>query len=96
MFLCCFVQVMFRYLCEEAVHVFSEKQFHPTVRNLATNLILSGTTESTSDLSSHLQLFISALTSVVVCAFQVSFTPTRPCRQTCRKTSCRLCGGWRR
>lgn len=31
-----------------------------------------------------------------LCAFQVSFTPTRPCPQTCRKTSCRLCGGWRR
>lgn len=68
--LCCFVQVMFRYLCEDAVHVFSEKQFHPAVRNLATNLILSGTTETTSDLSSHLQTFISALTIVVSVRFR--------------------------
>lgn len=40
--MCFYVQVMFRYLCEEEVHVLSEKQFLPAVRNLATKLILSG------------------------------------------------------
>lgn len=37
---------MFRYLSEEGVNVFTEKQFLPAVRNLATKLILSGKTES--------------------------------------------------
>lgn len=39
------VQLMFRYLCEKEDHVFTEEQFLPDVRNLATKLILSGTTE---------------------------------------------------
>lgn len=37
---------MFRYLSDEGVHVFTEKQFLPAVRNLASKLILSGKTES--------------------------------------------------
>lgn len=37
---------MFRYLCEDGVQVFAEKQFLPAVRDLATKLILSGETES--------------------------------------------------
>lgn len=37
---------MFRYLAEEGVHVFTEKQVVPAVRNLATKLILTGKTES--------------------------------------------------
>lgn len=41
-----YVQVMFRYLCEEGRHVFSEKQSLSAVRKLATKLILSGKTES--------------------------------------------------
>ncbi|XP_036942904.1 dihydroxyacetone phosphate acyltransferase isoform X1 [Acanthopagrus latus] len=48
-------QVMFRYLCEEAVHVFSEKEFQPAVRNLATNLILSGELHTYEALSSDMQ-----------------------------------------
>lgn len=39
--MCFYLQVMFRYLCEE-VHVISEKDFIPAVRNLATKLILLG------------------------------------------------------
>ncbi|KAK5853072.1 hypothetical protein PBY51_006894 [Eleginops maclovinus] len=35
-------QVIFRYLCENQVHVFAEKQFLSAVRNLAKELILSG------------------------------------------------------
>uniref|UniRef100_A0A3P9CZ98 Dihydroxyacetone phosphate acyltransferase n=1 Tax=Maylandia zebra TaxID=106582 RepID=A0A3P9CZ98_9CICH len=35
-------QLMFRYLCEKEDHVFTEEQFLPDVRNLATKLILSG------------------------------------------------------
>ncbi|XP_070781670.1 dihydroxyacetone phosphate acyltransferase [Enoplosus armatus] len=48
-------QVMFRYLCEEGVHVFSEKQFLPAVRNLATKLILSGELHTYEALSSDTQ-----------------------------------------
>lgn len=48
---------MFRYFCEEGVHVFSEKQLLPAVRNLATKLILSGKTESgRSCWNSHQQI----------------------------------------
>lgn len=43
---CFYVQVMFRYLCEEGPHVFSEKQSLSAVRKFATKLILSGKTES--------------------------------------------------
>uniref|UniRef100_A0A3P9CDR7 Dihydroxyacetone phosphate acyltransferase n=1 Tax=Maylandia zebra TaxID=106582 RepID=A0A3P9CDR7_9CICH len=38
-------QLIFRYLCENGAHVFTEKQFLPAVQNLATKLILSGKTE---------------------------------------------------
>ncbi|XP_035534112.1 dihydroxyacetone phosphate acyltransferase [Morone saxatilis] len=48
-------QVMFRYLCEEEVHVLSEKQFLPAVRNLATELILSGELHTYEALSSDTQ-----------------------------------------
>ncbi|XP_051264088.1 dihydroxyacetone phosphate acyltransferase isoform X2 [Dicentrarchus labrax] len=48
-------QVMFRYLCEEGVHVLSEKQFLPAVRNLATELILSGELCTYEALSSDMQ-----------------------------------------
>lgn len=43
---CFYIQMMFRYLCEDEVDVLSEKQFLSAVRNLATKLILSGKTES--------------------------------------------------
>ncbi|XP_044024314.1 dihydroxyacetone phosphate acyltransferase isoform X2 [Siniperca chuatsi] len=48
-------QVIFRYLCEEGVHVFSEKQFLPAVRTVATKLILSGELHTYEALSSDTQ-----------------------------------------
>uniref|UniRef100_A0A8C2ZF29 Glyceronephosphate O-acyltransferase 2 n=1 Tax=Cyclopterus lumpus TaxID=8103 RepID=A0A8C2ZF29_CYCLU len=48
-------QVMFRFLCEDKVHVFAEKQFLPAVRNLATKLILSGELHTYETLSSDTQ-----------------------------------------
>ncbi|XP_047430409.1 dihydroxyacetone phosphate acyltransferase isoform X2 [Mugil cephalus] len=48
-------QLMFRYLCEDGVHVFSEKQFLPAVRNLATRLILTGELHTYEALSSDTQ-----------------------------------------
>uniref|UniRef100_G3PJK5 Glyceronephosphate O-acyltransferase 2 n=1 Tax=Gasterosteus aculeatus aculeatus TaxID=481459 RepID=G3PJK5_GASAC len=48
-------QVMFRYLCKDGVHVVSEKQFVPAVRNLATKLILSGELHTHEALSSDMQ-----------------------------------------
>uniref|UniRef100_A0A4W6ELV8 Glyceronephosphate O-acyltransferase 2 n=1 Tax=Lates calcarifer TaxID=8187 RepID=A0A4W6ELV8_LATCA len=48
-------QVMFRYLSEEGVNVFTEKQFLPAVRNLATKLILSGELHTYEALSSDTQ-----------------------------------------
>lgn len=48
-------QLMFRFLCEEGVHVFSEKQILPAVRNLATKLILSGELHTYEALSSDTQ-----------------------------------------
>ncbi|XP_071775103.1 dihydroxyacetone phosphate acyltransferase isoform X2 [Centroberyx gerrardi] len=48
-------QVVFRCLCEEEVHVFSEKQVLPAIRSLATRLILSGELHSYEALSSDTQ-----------------------------------------
>ncbi|XP_071335118.1 dihydroxyacetone phosphate acyltransferase [Trachinotus anak] len=48
-------QVMFRYLSEEGVHVFTEKQFLPAVREFATKLILSGELHTYEALSSDTQ-----------------------------------------
>ncbi|XP_023286081.1 dihydroxyacetone phosphate acyltransferase-like [Seriola lalandi dorsalis] len=48
-------QVMFRYLSEDGVHVFTEKQVLPAVRNLATKLILSGELHTYEALSSDTQ-----------------------------------------
>ncbi|KAM6906234.1 dihydroxyacetone phosphate acyltransferase [Lycodopsis pacificus] len=48
-------QVMFRYLCDDGVHVFAEKQLLPAVRNLATKLILSGELHTYEALSSDTQ-----------------------------------------
>ncbi|XP_041815042.1 dihydroxyacetone phosphate acyltransferase isoform X2 [Chelmon rostratus] len=48
-------QLMFRYLCEDEVHVFSEKQFLTAVRNLSTKLILSGELHTYEALSSDMQ-----------------------------------------
>ncbi|KAG7239150.1 hypothetical protein INR49_029901, partial [Caranx melampygus] len=48
-------QVMFRYLSEDGVHVFTEKQVVPAVRNLATKLILSGELHTYEALSSDTQ-----------------------------------------
>uniref|UniRef100_A0A3B4UDI1 Dihydroxyacetone phosphate acyltransferase-like n=1 Tax=Seriola dumerili TaxID=41447 RepID=A0A3B4UDI1_SERDU len=48
-------QVMFRYLSEDEVHVFTEKQVLPAVRNLATKLILSGELHTYEALSSDTQ-----------------------------------------
>ncbi|TDH00307.1 hypothetical protein EPR50_G00187210 [Perca flavescens] len=48
-------QVMFRYLCEDGVNVFTEKQVLPAVRNLATKLILSGELHTYEALSSDTQ-----------------------------------------
>nr|XP_046228564.1 dihydroxyacetone phosphate acyltransferase [Scatophagus argus] len=48
-------QVMFRYLSEEGAHVFSERQFLPAVRSLATKLILSGELHTYEALSSDTQ-----------------------------------------
>ncbi|XP_034755467.1 dihydroxyacetone phosphate acyltransferase [Etheostoma cragini] len=48
-------QVMFRYLCEDGVNVFTEKQFLPAVRNLATKLLLSGELHTHEALSSDTQ-----------------------------------------
>ncbi|XP_042359374.1 dihydroxyacetone phosphate acyltransferase [Plectropomus leopardus] len=48
-------QVMFRYLCEDGVNVFTEKQFLPAVRSLATKLILSGELRTYEALSSDTQ-----------------------------------------
>lgn len=36
------IQVVFRYLCEDGHRVLSERQLLPSVRKLATELILSG------------------------------------------------------
>ncbi|KAM9339219.1 dihydroxyacetone phosphate acyltransferase [Symphorus nematophorus] len=48
-------QVVFRCLCEDRGHVFSEKQLLPAVRNLAANLILSGELHTYEALSSDTQ-----------------------------------------
>ncbi|KAM4632971.1 dihydroxyacetone phosphate acyltransferase [Polymixia lowei] len=48
-------QVVFSHLCEEGVQVFSEKQFVPAVRSLATTLILSGELHCYEALSSDMQ-----------------------------------------
>ncbi|XP_069578972.1 dihydroxyacetone phosphate acyltransferase [Brachyistius frenatus] len=48
-------QLMFRYLCEEGVHVFPEKHVAPAVRNLATRFILSGELHTYEALSSDTQ-----------------------------------------
>ncbi|XP_072218113.1 dihydroxyacetone phosphate acyltransferase isoform X2 [Leuresthes tenuis] len=48
-------QLMFRYICEEGDPVFSEKEFLPAVRNLATKLILSGELHTYEALSSDTQ-----------------------------------------
>ncbi|GLD59748.1 dihydroxyacetone phosphate acyltransferase-like protein [Lates japonicus] len=48
-------QMMFGYLSEEEVDVFTEKQFLPAVRNLATKLILSGELHTYEALSSDTQ-----------------------------------------
>ncbi|KAM8831772.1 dihydroxyacetone phosphate acyltransferase isoform 2-T2 [Spinachia spinachia] len=48
-------QVMFGHLCEDGVRVISEKQFLPSVRNLATQLILSGELNTYEALSSDMQ-----------------------------------------
>ncbi|XP_041832745.1 dihydroxyacetone phosphate acyltransferase [Melanotaenia boesemani] len=48
-------QLMFRYLCEEGDHVFTDKQFLLAVRNLATKLILSGELHTYEALSSDTQ-----------------------------------------
>ncbi|XP_037541747.1 dihydroxyacetone phosphate acyltransferase [Nematolebias whitei] len=48
-------QLMFRYLCEEADHVFTEKQFLQGVRTRATSLILSGELHTYEVLSSNIQ-----------------------------------------
>ncbi|XP_076612489.1 dihydroxyacetone phosphate acyltransferase-like [Chaetodon auriga] len=48
-------QLMFRYLCEDGVHVFSDKQFLTAVRNLSTKLILSGELHTYEALSSDMQ-----------------------------------------
>ncbi|KAI9544272.1 hypothetical protein NQZ68_005322, partial [Dissostichus eleginoides] len=45
-------QVIFRFLCENEVHVYAEKQFLTAVRNLATELILSGELHTYEALSS--------------------------------------------
>ncbi|XP_075993865.1 dihydroxyacetone phosphate acyltransferase [Genypterus blacodes] len=55
-------QVVFRYLCEEDVQAFTEKQFLPAVRKLVTKLILSGELHSYEALSSDtLKNVVSAL-----------------------------------
>ncbi|XP_061602739.1 dihydroxyacetone phosphate acyltransferase [Cololabis saira] len=48
-------QLMFRYLCEVGDSVFTEKQFLPAVRNMATKLILSGELNTYEALSSDVQ-----------------------------------------
>ncbi|XP_059212930.1 dihydroxyacetone phosphate acyltransferase [Centropristis striata] len=48
-------QVVFRYFYEDGVHVFTEKQFLPAVRNLSTKLILSGELHTFEALSSDMQ-----------------------------------------
>ncbi|XP_056872633.1 dihydroxyacetone phosphate acyltransferase [Takifugu flavidus] len=48
-------QVVFRYLCEDDHQVFSERQFLPSVRKLATKLILSGELDTFETLSSDMQ-----------------------------------------
>ncbi|XP_029281141.1 LOW QUALITY PROTEIN: dihydroxyacetone phosphate acyltransferase [Cottoperca gobio] len=48
-------QVIFRYLCEDGLHVVTEKQFLPAVRNLATKRILSGELHTYEALSSDTQ-----------------------------------------
>ncbi|XP_017291501.1 dihydroxyacetone phosphate acyltransferase isoform X2 [Kryptolebias marmoratus] len=47
--------LMFRYLCEEADHIFIEKQFLQAVRTWATSLILSGELHTYEALSSNIQ-----------------------------------------
>lgn len=53
--MCFYIQAVFRYLCEEDVQVFTEKQFVPAVRKLATELILSGKTGSERNDLQHLR-----------------------------------------
>ncbi|KAM4522212.1 dihydroxyacetone phosphate acyltransferase isoform 2-T2 [Odontesthes bonariensis] len=53
-------QLMFRYLCEEGDHVFSEKEFLLAVRDLATKLILSGELHTYEALSSDTQKNVMA------------------------------------
>ncbi|XP_028252785.1 dihydroxyacetone phosphate acyltransferase [Parambassis ranga] len=48
-------QLIFRFLCKEGVHVFTEKQLLPAVRSLATKLILSGELQTYEALSSDTQ-----------------------------------------
>ncbi|KAK2856334.1 hypothetical protein Q5P01_005069 [Channa striata] len=48
-------QVMFKYLSEGGVHVFTDKEFLPAVRNLASKLILSGELSTYEALSSDTQ-----------------------------------------
>uniref|UniRef100_A0A1A8I2S1 Phospholipid/glycerol acyltransferase domain-containing protein n=2 Tax=Nothobranchius kuhntae TaxID=321403 RepID=A0A1A8I2S1_NOTKU len=48
-------QLMFRYLCEDADQIFTEKQFLHAVRTLATNTVLSGELDTYEVLSSNVQ-----------------------------------------
>uniref|UniRef100_A0A1A7WZS9 Uncharacterized protein n=1 Tax=Iconisemion striatum TaxID=60296 RepID=A0A1A7WZS9_9TELE len=48
-------QLMFRYLCEDADDIFTEKQFLHAVRTLATNAVLSGELDTYEALSSNIQ-----------------------------------------
>nr|XP_015830946.2 dihydroxyacetone phosphate acyltransferase isoform X2 [Nothobranchius furzeri] len=48
-------QLMFRYLCEDADQIFTEKQFLHAVRTLATNAVLSGELDTYEVLSSNVQ-----------------------------------------
>lgn len=58
-------QVVFRYLCKDGVHSFSERQFLPAVRSFATELILSGELHTYEALSSDTQKnVLSALRSL--------------------------------
>ncbi|KAF3702761.1 Dihydroxyacetone phosphate acyltransferase [Channa argus] len=58
-------QVMFNYLSEEGVHMLTEREFLPTVRNLASKLIMSGDLGTYEALSSDTQKnVLSALRSL--------------------------------
>ncbi|XP_008284407.1 dihydroxyacetone phosphate acyltransferase-like [Stegastes partitus] len=48
-------QLVFRFLCEDGPHVFTEKQLLPAVRQFATKLILSGELDTYEALSSDTQ-----------------------------------------